>query len=102
MHRLGLPFCNNVHYLSRSFNSPEGVDDVLGELKAALEGALPIDDSASDQVRTLKKERQRIDGDGNLQLSDKTVLSQSIKGNNNIQICTLNLIVQLKVDGSVT
>lgn len=102
MQRLELPFCNNVHYLSRSPNSQEGVGDVLGELKAALEGALPIDDSASDPGCAKKKEQQRIDGDGNLQLSDKPVSSQSIKGNNNIQISTLNLIVQFKIDGPVT
>ena len=102
MQRLELPFFNNVHYLSRSLSSQEGVGDVLDELKAALAGALTIDDSASNPGCTNKKEQQRIDGDGNLQLSDKTVSSQSINGNNNIQISTLSLIAQFKIDGLVT
>ncbi len=86
---------SNVHIL----NQPHQVqpdDDVLTTLYEALTRSKSAS-NAHVSSEHLPKE-QHIAGDGNLQLAGETAPRQSIRGNNNIQIGAVQLVVNVKVN----
>ncbi|WP_334168250.1 hypothetical protein [Achromobacter mucicolens] len=87
---------SNVHFLNRArSDQPPG-----GGVLESLHEALIIGKerrSQSAQVKSAANE-QRIDGDGNTQLTGEIAQRQSIRGNNNIQIGAVQLVVNVKVN----
>lgn len=85
----------NVHYLGQR-HSENAHADVLDALHAALKTAKEkgAQRPAYDDAGTA----QKIDGEGNIQVSGEAAPRQSITGNNNIQIGAVQLVVQVKVN----
>lgn len=86
---------SNVHFLDqRHSESPQA--DVLGTLHAALGTAKEKRQERPADAGT--NATQRIDGEGNIQISGETAPCQSITGNNNIQIGAVQVVVQVVVN----
>lgn len=86
---------SNVHFLDqRHSDNPQA--DVLGALNAELKAAKekrperPAYDGANAS--------QKIEGEGNTQISGEAAPRQSITGNNNIQIGAVQLVVKVMVN----
>ena len=86
---------SNVHFLNqRHSGNPQA--DVLGALHAALKTAKEKRPERPAYVGA--SATQRIEGEGNTQISGEAAPCQSITGNNNIQIGAVQLVVQVVVN----
>lgn len=90
-HDLGM----NVHFLNQPHDDKPR-SDVLGTLFDALKQAKEKLPERAIDARSVNE--QRIEGEGNIQLSGEMAPLQSITGNNNIQIGAVQLVVNVMVN----
>lgn len=87
---------SNVHFLNQERLDQQPSGGVLESLHNALKAGRERREQPAQAERSANE--QRIEGDGNTQVAGEAASRQSIRGNNNIQIGAVQLVVNVMLN----